>query len=530
MKTGIIKMNIIKTAIASVLCSLILTSCWEDFNNEIKGSSGTSPEVKTADCQLTTAGITLNWTEPDAVAYTGMKIIITDGTTTTETTVLRGTTTSGLITYAGSGENTIKVVAQYSTGYEIESLNFKVIPPTSDKTLRLINSAEELAAINTDSTSLGCYYILTADMDLSDNSSGTGWTPIGKAGSAFTGVFDGNGHTISNLTINDSASNYKGFFGCTTGAEIKNLTLTNVSVNGNLLVGGLAGQSNAGTISNCSVTGTVSGGRDSVGGLVGMKMGGTGCTVKNCTASVTVISTSESAGGLIGHCEGTAITDCHATGSVKGTSSVGGLVGYAGNSTSITNCFATGDVLIEASVGNEANAGGLVGLASLVTGQKIEKCYALGNVTVRYPGTTNNAHAGGLVGWMRSYGSSVNCFARGNVDAKITSGSTYPVYAGGLVGRLMVAAQYCYSTGSVAASTAGTGTVYINGFAVASGTLTACYYNTDTTGRTDTGTGYNPLTTSQMQNFANYTGWSASIWSISSSINDGYPYLTGMVP
>ncbi len=518
-----------RSAATAVLSLFVLTACWQDFNNAFIGSSAsTPPEVALGSSSMTSTSVTLNWAEPDAIAYSGTKITCTGNGSTTEITLAKGTTT-----YTVSGLSSVKytftVYATYSSGYESAGATFTITP--ADKTLRFVNTPEQISDVR---NGLGDYSILMADIDLSGYSSGKGWNPIGASGSAFTGVFDGNGHTISNLTINDSANNYKGFFGCTSGAEIKNLTLTNVSVNGKLCVGGLVGEcKSAGTISNCSVTGTVSGDRDSVGGLVGYKMGG---AVTNCTASVTVNSISESAGGLIGHCEGAPVTNCHATGSVKGTSSVGGLVGYAGSATSITNCFATGDVLIDASVGNEANAGGLVGLASLASSaQKIEKCYALGNVTVRYPGTTNNAHAGGLVGWMRSSGSAVNCFARGNVDAKITSGSTFPVYAGGLVGRLMVAAQYCYSTGSVAASTAGTGTVYINGFAIASGTLTACYYNTDTTGRTDTGTGYTYLTTSQMTDSVNYStnysGWTfPTVWSISSSINGGYPYLTGMAP
>ncbi len=109
----------------------------------------------------------------------------------------------------------------------------------------------------------------------------------------------------------------------------------------------------------------------------------------------------------------------------------------------------------------------------------------------------------------------------------------------GEAGFTKIAAQYCYSTDSIAASTAGTGTVNKNGFANTSATHTACYYNTDTTGRTDTGTGYTYLTTSQMMDSANYSGWDFAgettngtndYWSISSSINGGYPYLTGMAP
>jgi hypothetical protein len=512
----------LKRAAAAVFLSLLaLTSCWQDFNDAFIGTSASSPpEVTFAASLMTSSSVTLNWTEPDAVTYSGTRITCTGNGSTTEITLAKGTTTYTASGLTGGVKYTFTVYATYSSGYESAGAAFTITP--MDKTLRFTYTAEQLSDVR--NGGLGDYCVLMADVDLSGYSSGTGWSPIGtSSGSAFTGIFDGNGHTISNLTINDSTTDYKGLFGYTSGAEIKNVTLTNVSVNGKRYVGGLAGYSTAaGNISNCSVSGTVSGGNDSVGGMVGIKNGG---TVENCTASVTVNSTSESAGGLIGHCQAN-VKNCHATGSVKGTSSVGGLVGYA-SGIQIEQCFATGNVIIDKNLPNPAYAGGLVGMANTVT---ITKCYALGDVTVQYPGT-NFVYAGSLAGYFQG-GTIQYCFARGNVDANNTNtGPTSNVFAGGLVGRLLIAAQHCYSTGSVAASKAGTCTVYINGFANTSASHTACYYNTDTTGRTDTGTGYTYLTTSQMMDSANYSGWNFStVWSISPSINGGYPYLTGMAP
>jgi len=633
MKTKSIKKNRIKTAVASVLCGLVLTSCWEDFNNKFTGSSGATPAVKAADCQLTAAGITVNWTEPDAVAYTGMKIIITNGTATTETTVSRGTTTSGEIAYAGSGENTITVKAMYSTGYEIENLNFKITPPSVTRTLRLISSAEGLPAINTDSTSLGGYYILMADIDLSDYSSGTGWTPIGASGSAFTGVFDGNGHTISNLTINDSTVNNKGFFGYTSGATIKNITLTGVSVSGKQYIGGLSGSSSGGTISNCSVAGTVNGNMNFIGGLVGVTStvsitdcytsgtvinsnstfmgyaGGlagetTGGTITGCYSSADV-SGGNGTGGLIGHNISASLNDCYATGSVNGSSSTGGLVGSNGGN--ITSCYATGAIIINTftsgqqhwvggligylwsgtitscySTGNvdvtdsqmiiyagsfvgyftlgsitecyargnvnvqysSANAypvyaGGFIGYA-LAAACSATKCYTLGNVNVQHSGTgAPGVRAGGFAG--HSVGPASYCFARGDVSVQNTGSGTSTMYAGGFVGYKLgsTTIQYCYNTGTITA-VAGSGTATIGGFVglLSAGTITACYYNTDTTGRTDTSAGsYTPVSTDNMKLQSTYqpgtNDWSfTTVWSIDTTgtINNGYPYLTGMAP
>jgi hypothetical protein len=120
----------------------------------------------------------------------------------------------------------------------------------------------------------------------------------------------------------------------------------------------------------------------------------------------------------------------------------------------------------------------------------------------------------------------INCFARGDVNARYTGTDVeISVFAGGLAGYSNRPVQYSYSTGSVFADSKGGVAVY-KGFAGASGALTDCYYDKDTSGHNDTGTGYTYLTTSQMKDSANYSGWDfAAIWAISGSVNNGYPYL-----
>ena len=94
----------------------------------------------------------------------------------------------------------------------------------------------------------------------------SGWVPIGRSDSAaFTAIFDGNGHTISNLYINSSA-NYVGLFGYTdVGSEIRNLGLehgsvTTTGVSQGIYTGGLVGR-NQGSISASYATASVTGGR-----------------------------------------------------------------------------------------------------------------------------------------------------------------------------------------------------------------------------------------------------------------------------
>jgi hypothetical protein len=143
----------------------------------------------------------------------------------------------------------------------------------------------------------------------------------------FTGVFDGNGHSIHNLTITAPTKDYIGLFGCISGGQIRNMGLKNVNIQGQGLVGGLAGN-NRGTIANCYSNGLVKG-TNSVGGLVG------------------------ATGGYNDYYSLSDITNCHSTCSVSGNNFIGGLVGfnYLGK---ITFCYAAGAV-------SGSYAGGLVG-------------------------------------------------------------------------------------------------------------------------------------------------------------------------
>src|SRR4030042_1655317 len=137
----------------------------------------------------------------------------------------------------------------------------------------------------------------------------------------FTGVFDGNGHTITNFTYTSTGIIYIGLFGYVDGyAEIKNLGLINTQVDVELvIVGSLVGLLRKGTISNTYVEGGyVSGGMS--GGLVGYNEGG---IITNCYSSGDVTA-SHSVGGLGVFNDGT-ITSCYSSGYISGHDGVGGL-------------------------------------------------------------------------------------------------------------------------------------------------------------------------------------------------------------
>jgi hypothetical protein len=193
------------------------------------------------------------------------------------------------------------------------------------------------------------------------------WTAIGASGSNnFTGSFDGQGYTISNLNINTTAD-YQGMFGSIdTGGIVKNLGLVGGRVSGGSRVGGIAGTNRA-MVQNCYVTGNISG-SDFVGGVVGHNNGG---TVQNCYTTGNISSTGSSSviGGVAGYNNTGTVQNCYATGNVSSTGSSSVIGGVAGrNSGMMQNCYATGNV------SGGSTAGGVVGNNSSNT---VQNCAAL---------------------------------------------------------------------------------------------------------------------------------------------------------
>ena len=183
---------------------------------------------------------------------------------------------------------------------------------------------------------------------------GTGWLSIGTSSSGFVGTYDGMGHTISNLYINQPGSNYSGLFGFTGSmssnipAKIQNLGVINVDINGGLYVGALVGYNQRGYISNCYSTGTVVGNTSIVGGLVGSSVFDSYITYCYSEANVTGATGDVYVGGLVGRILDSEISNSYSRGSVTApfdhahNSYSGGLVGNANGNALIRNCYSTG--------------------------------------------------------------------------------------------------------------------------------------------------------------------------------------------
>jgi hypothetical protein len=292
---------------------------------------------------------------------------------------------------------------------------------------------------NNDTTPV--YYKMTKNIDASatakwtDNGTTTtkvGFMPIGADTNVFYGNFDGNGHSITGLTINRPAMECVGLFGTVYGGAIKNLTLKNATVTGNSAAGGLAGMVGSATISNCSVSGkitTVSSSSAGAGGLVG-HVGGTmaPADITKCSASATVTGAGYNSGGLVGYMYGT-ITNSSASGQVIGAGGyAGGLVGYAYRST-LASSSASGKV-----TGAGENTGGLVGYT--YRAEITDQCSAKGAVS-------GGEYVGGLVGLSES-----TEISDASASGKVIATSNF---AGGLVGQALAGGTIsnCVAKGAI---------------------------------------------------------------------------------
>jgi hypothetical protein len=221
----------------------------------------------------------------------------------------------------------------------------------------LIRTAEELNAIGNFAAEWDRHYRLDADIDLAGFNEK--FRIIGRYEAAFTGVFDGNDHSISNFEY-PFQEGPVGVFGYTNQATIRRLTLVNPRLEQGRSsrfrrVGPLIGQQVEGTVEDCRVEGgSVSAGH-TVGGLVGVCYAG---VVRKCysTCSVRGWTDAEDIGGLLGRGERCNVNNCYAQGTVRGNKSLGGLIGRMEQGT-VSHCYAAG------AVSSGTDVGGLVGLA-----------------------------------------------------------------------------------------------------------------------------------------------------------------------
>ena len=288
--------------------------------------------------------------------------------------------------------------------------------------------------------------VLTADIDLS----GETWTPIGSESTPYTGTFDGQGYTISGMTI-ENAESYSGLFGNVTGT-VKNFTVTgSITITGDETVAKVGGA--VGSLGTASAGGTVSGvisgvditvsaGNDHIGGVVGSMPENSSPTVENCiyTGKITVTVAAGSVAGIVGYIRTGTIQNCANQGSISvdvdGTGSVGGILGYCNNGgIYIHNCYNTGAI----SADGTDNVGAIVG-QNKGTQATVSNCYYLtgsanqgqGQLTTDAAGTvvkTADEFASGEVTYLLNGSSSDSPVWYQNLDNGQDK-DTYPVLDG----------------------------------------------------------------------------------------------------
>lgn len=310
---------------------------------------------------------------------------------------------------------------------------------------------------------------LTSDIDLT----GKEWTPIGCYNSYsdcvyYGGTFDGGGHTVSGLTINN-AKTYQALFGYVKGGTIQDLTVkgsVKTSTKSSSYAAGIVSYGNPVTIKNCTnevdVTasakgyaagvcayvingsklesctnkGMVSGYGDYVGGVAGTVTGST-TTITGCFNHGVVTNTGKpssyaySTGGIAGGIStGVTVERCGNTGNITSTlKRTGGIAGSAGGT--INACFNTGTITGIYGVGGIAGDSG-------TSDAKVTGCYNTGDVKGVSPSAsfkdTNAKGIGGIIGGVggTSYKASVSgCYNMGTVS---NASTLTDITVGGIVG------------------------------------------------------------------------------------------------
>ena len=362
---------------------------------------------KTATCSVTVKAKTVSVT---GVSLDYTSLTMTEGETQTLTaTISPSNATDKSVTWSSSNTSVATVSsAGVVTAKAAGTVTITVKTNDGNKTAtcivtvqeekpsyyHIISSAEELIAFRNYINNGGEEQNgrLTADITISDT-----WQGIGTESQPFSGIFDGNGHSVSGLSCQSS---YSGLFGVVKNATIHNLTVSGSFSNGQYM-GGIAGMAISSTIDNCQSSINISSG-SYLGGIVGSSEN---CTISNCAHTENTIgnTSSNKVGGIAGQTSSqTEIYNCYNAGRIYGSDCFGGIVGYNGGNCSITNCYN------KAAFKNMYyidTGGGIVGYNC----GRIVNCYSSGSMTCKtINGDMGMKNCGGVVGYNHT-GSSCYC-------------------------------------------------------------------------------------------------------------------------
>ena len=280
------------------------------------------------------------------------KATVTPGSTIEKGTfngevINNGTITGGVFNSTVSGNGTITggTFNTPMTGSGTESDPYQISTAAQLKRFRDIVNGP-----NGQTKNLAACAVLTADIDLNNEP----WTPIGPdRDSAYTGTFDGQGHTVKNLSVTVNVQPGRaGLFGCVKDGTIRKLTVAgSVSCTANQgWCGGIAGYAMDETIENCASLCTVScTGIDArVGGIVGLvDYNSRTLIIRDCYNIGKITGRSDNgsgdAGGICGFYMNGKISNCYNVGEITGSGYVSKIAVSAYNDSRPTNCYYLSD-------------------------------------------------------------------------------------------------------------------------------------------------------------------------------------------
>lgn len=276
---------------------------------------------------------------------------------------------------------------------------------------------------------------LVKDIDLSTVcGEGKGnWTPIAKydvyknGGKKFDGVFDGNGHTISNLYINNTRSSYLGLFGyiqptaSSTSASVKNLKMDNVQIVGDQNIAAVCGFGKNVTFENIEIiSGSITGSYFIYG------ISSCGGSARNCINRANVTGSGTYVAGIINTINDK-VSNCSNYGKITtGKGPAGGIACLNKESNKLTDCANYGDIHVTGTLGSSGSAvGGLLGYPSNL---EISNCANFGNIHL----TEQSEFVGVIVGTHQLKKASGILTNTGNVYVNNVAQADVPVLQSGI--------------------------------------------------------------------------------------------------
>ena len=258
------------------------------------------------------------------------------------------------------------------------------------------------------------------------------WTPIAKYGIYkfdseyhFDGVFDGNGHTISNLYINDENGSILGLFGyvnpTTEKTSVKNLKMASVQIVGKTDIAAVCASGYNATFENIEViSGSITGFSDIYG------ISGCRGSVKNCINRADVTAGSYNVAGVISTIQDEA-SNCSNYGKITtGTGWAGGIAGGSDGMTTILNCANYGEIHVTGTVNStDCAVGGLLGSPWNL---EISNCANFGNIYL----TEQSEFVGTIVGTSQLKRASGILANTGNIYVGNTAPANVPVLQSGI--------------------------------------------------------------------------------------------------